>query len=447
MHRQKDYIIMNLRRIATILSVCTAMAAMSQESSEAWSLKQCIEYAHTHNISIGQSRLSVERSAVDLHEAKEELFPSLSFSTSHDYSQSPYADNPTESAAIYNGSYRISASWTLFDGGQRYYNIKSNRLARQEQELSAQETAYEIEMEILSLYLQILYARESIDICKQSLAVSEEQESRGKALFDAGSISKSDYSQLVAQCANDRYQVVTASAQADLLLVELKQLLNIDLDSDFDITEPSFDIEEILAPLPDRYTVLATAMKSWPSIRQSLVAEEIAALDIKSAQSGYYPTISLTAGLSTGTMSGNGVWGDQMKANFGESAGISLTLPLYDNGKTRAAVARARIEALNTTYTREEKENSLARTIESTFLDARSAQEQYKAAQENALATADAYELIAEQFRLGIKNAFEMLSAQNDLLQARQEALQAKYMALLNRKLLEFYNNTPITLE
>ncbi|HIX45538.1 MAG TPA: TolC family protein, partial [Candidatus Barnesiella excrementipullorum] len=124
---------MNLRRIATILSVCTAMAAMSQESSEAWSLKQCIEYAHTHNISIGQSRLSVERSAVDLHEAKEELFPSLSFSTSHDYSQSPYADNPTESAAIYNGSYRISASWTLFDGGQRYYNIKSNRLARQEQ--------------------------------------------------------------------------------------------------------------------------------------------------------------------------------------------------------------------------------------------------------------------------------------------------------------------------
>ena len=86
------------------MSVCTAMAAMSQESSEAWSLKQCIEYAHTHNISIGQSRLSVERSAVDLHEAKEELFPSLSFSTSHDYSQSPYADNPTESAAIYNGS-------------------------------------------------------------------------------------------------------------------------------------------------------------------------------------------------------------------------------------------------------------------------------------------------------------------------------------------------------
>ena len=195
---------------------------------------------------------------------------------------------------------------------------------------------------------------------------------------------------------------------------------------------------------------LEAKLTEWESLTSSShidASEEIAALDIKSAQSGYYPTISLTAGLSTGTMSGNGVWGDQMKANFGESAGISLTLPLYDNGKTRAAVARARIEALNTTYTREEKENSLARTIESTFLDARSAQEQYKAAQENALATADAYELIAEQFRLGIKNAFEMLSAQNDLLQARQEALQAKYMALLNRKLLEFYNNTPITLE
>ena len=208
----------------------------------------------------------------------------------------------------------------------------------------------------------------------------------------------------------------------------------------------SHKMNEIFA-LADRYTVLATAMNSWPGIRQSYVAEEKAALGIKSAQSGYYPTIALTAGLSTGTMSGSGVWGDQMKANFGESAGISLTLPLYDNGQTRAAVARARIEALNSTYDREEKENTLTHTIESTYLDARSAQEQYKAAQENALATADAYELISEQFQLGIKNTFEMLSAQNDLLQARQEALQAKYMALLNRKLLEFYNNIPITLE
>lgn len=438
---------MKLKELIVILSACTAVAATAQDSNDAWSLQQCIEYAYAHNISIGQSRLSIESSAVDLREAKEQLFPSLSFSTAHDYSQSPYIDDPSQRAAIYNGSYHIDASWTLFDGGQRYYDIKSSRLSREEKELAAQETGYETEMEILSSYLQILYARESLDICKQSLVVSEEQEARGKALLEAGSISKSDYSQLAAQCANDRYQVVTAAAQADLLLVELKQLLNIDLDTTFDIVTPTFDEADILAPLPDRSTVLTTAMNSWPGIQQSYVAEKIAALDIKSAQAGYYPTISLTAGLSTGTLSGGGCWGDQMKANFGESIGISLTLPLYDNGRTRAAVARARIEALNTTYDREEKENNLAHAIESTFLDARSAQEQYRAAQENALATADAFELISEQFQLGIKNAFEMLSAQNDLLQARQEALQAKYMALLNRKLLEFYNNIPITLE
>ena len=419
---------MKLKELIVILSACTAVAATAQDSSDAWSLQQCIEYAYAHNISIGQSRLSIESSAVDLREAKEQLFPSLSFSTAHDYSQSPYIDDPSQRAAIYNGSYHIDASWTLFDGGQRYYDIKSSRLSREEKELAAQETGYETEMEILSSYLQILYAR-------------------GKALLEAGSISKSDYSQLAAQCANDRYQVVTAAAQADLLLVELKQLLNIDLDTTFDIVTPTFDEADILAPLPDRSTVLTTAMNSWPGIQHSYGAEKIAALDIKSAQAGYYPTISLTAGLSTGTLSGGGCWGDQMKANFGESIGISLTLPLYDNGRTRAAVARARIEALNTTYDREEKENNLAHAIESSFLDARSAQEQYRAAQENALATADAFELISEQFQLGIKNAFEMLSAQNDLLQARQEALQAKYMALLNRKLLEFYNNIPITLE
>ena len=85
---------MKLKELIVILSACTAVAATAQDSSDAWSLQQCIEYAYAHNISIGQSRLSIESSAVDLREAKEQLFPSLSFSTAHDYSQSPYNRRP-----------------------------------------------------------------------------------------------------------------------------------------------------------------------------------------------------------------------------------------------------------------------------------------------------------------------------------------------------------------
>ena len=230
-------------------------------------------------------------------------------------------------------------------------------------------------------------------------------------------------------------------------MVELKQLLNIEKLDTFNIVAPEFNDDDILAPLPSKNEVLATALETWPTIQRTAIDEAIAETNVKSAKTGYYPTIAVTAGLSTGSMSGNGAWGDQMKENFGESAGISLSLPIYDNGKTRAAVARAKIEVMNMAYDRDDEVNSLTKSIESAYLDALAAQGKYVAAQERASATADTYELISEQYELGIKNTFEMLTAHNDLLQARQEVLQAKYMVVLNRKLLEFYNNTPITLD
>lgn len=428
------------------LSLPFALSITAQETNNGWSLQQCLDYAHEHNIAIGQSKLSIEGTVIDLHEAKEQLFPSLSFNTSQDYSQSPFVDDATQSGAIYNGAYHINASWTLFDGGKRCYDLRSSKLSQQRQQIYAKETSYKVDIEILSTYLQILYARESIEICKQSLFVSEKQESRGKALYEAGSIAKSDYTQLVARTANDRYQLIAAEANADLLIVELKQLLNLGIETVFDILTPQFNEEDILAPIPERNAVLATALETWPTIQRTAIEEAIANTNIKSAKTGYYPTIAITAGLSTGSISGGGKWNNQMRENFGESAGISLTLPIYDNGKTRAAVARARIEALNTAYNSNDEINALAKTIESAYLDAHSAQKKYLAAQENAAATADTYELISEQHELGIKNTFELLSAQKDLLQSRLELLQAKYLALLNRKLLEFYNNTPISL-
>lgn len=438
---------MKLPQHIILFTLPLTLSAIAQDTSDAWSFQQCLDYAHEHNISIGQSKLSVEGTVIDLREAKEQLFPSLSFSTSHDYSQSPFADDPSQTGAVYNGSYRINASWTLFDGGKRCYDIRNSKLSQQQQQLNATETGYKVDMEILSTYLQILYSRETLEICRQSLIVSEKQEARGKALYEAGSIAKSDFTQLIAQTADDRYQVITAEANVDLLIVELKQLLNLGIETSFDILTPQFDNEDILAPIPERNTVLATALETWPTIQRTAVDEAIAETNIKAAKTGYYPTIAITAGLSTGSMSGGGTWGNQMRENFGESAGISLSLPIYDNGKTRAAVARARIEALNTAYDRDDEINTLTKAIESAYLDARSAQGKYQAAQESAAATADTYELISEQYELGIKNTFEMLTAQKDLLQARLEVLQAKYLALLNRKLLEFYNNIPLSLD
>ena len=56
------------------------------------------------------------------------------------------------------------------------------------------------------------------------------------------------------------------------------------------------------------------------------------------------------------------------------------------------------------------------------------------------------YNLISEQFNLGMKNTVELLTEKNNLLQAQQEQLQAKYMAILNTQLLKFYQGDKLAL-
>ena len=80
------------------------------------------------------------------------------------------------------------------------------------------------------------------------------------------------------------------------------------------------------------------------------------------------------------------------------------------------------------------------------FVDANSAQQRYVAAIEKLRSTQTSYDLIQEQFNLGMKNTVELLTEKNNLLNAQQETLQAKYMAILNTQLLKFYQGEQITL-
>ena len=85
------------------------------------------------------------------------------------------------------------------------------------------------------------------------------------------------------------------------------------------------------------------------------------------------------------------------------------------------------------------KQKGLYKEIESMWLDAKNAQQQFEAAKSKLESTQISFNMVNEQFNLGMKNIVELLTVKNNLLSASQEKIQAKYMAILNRSLLEFY--------
>lgn len=438
---------------ADSLQTANEIAVGTGENAELpaqWDLRSCIDYALKQNITIRRNKLSAESAQVDVKTAKAALFPSLSASIGQRIVNRPNSETGTiitgdnitssQSKTSYNGSYGIDANWTLYNGGQRLNNIKQQDLNNRIAELAVAESENSIEESIAQTYIQILYATEAVKINEGTLEVSQAQYERGKELMAAGSISRADLAQLEAQVSTDKYQLVTAKATLQDYKLQLKQLLELDGDEEMQLQLSLPGDEHILSPLPTKADVYRAALSLRPEIEASRLDIEASDLEIKKARAGYLPSLSLSAGIGSTNANGSDfTFAEQVKQNWNNSLGITISIPIFNHRQTKSAVEKAKIQKMTSELSLLDEQKNLYKTIEGLWLDANSAQQQYIAAQEKLKSTQTSYELLQEQFNLGMKNTVELLTEKNNMLSAQQETLQAKYMALLNAQLLRFY--------
>lgn len=422
-----------------------------------WDLQSCIDYALEQNITIRKNRVTAASTQIDVKTAKAALFPSLSFSTSQQVVNRPYQESSsrvsgseiisTNSKTSYNGNYGLNASWTLYNGSKRLKTIQQEKLNNQVAELDVATSENSIQESIAQIYIQILYAAESVRVNENTLQVSIAQRDRGQELLNAGSIAKSDFAQLEAQVSTDRYQLVTAQATLQDYKLQLKQLLELDGESEMNLYLPALGDENVLTPLPTKTDVYRAALTFRPEIESGKLNVQASDLDISIAKAGYIPTLSLSAGIGTTNANGNDFsFSEQVKNNWNNSLGLTVSIPIFNNRQTKSAVQKARLQKQTSELDLQDQQKTLYKTIESLWLDANSAQQQYVAAAEKLRSTQTSYDLIQEQFNLGMKNTVELLTEKSNLLSAQQETLQAKYMAILNMQLLKFYQGEKIEL-
>ena len=443
--------------IYTILSAALPLYAQENSNGKEWTLQECINYALEKNIQLQQNKISLQESEIDIKDARASLFPSLSFSTGHNVVNRPYQEQSntvsgteiisSDEKTTYNGNYSLNAQWTLWNGGQRLNNLKQQKTNRDIARLTVSETENTLQEQITQLFIQILYADESIQINRSTLEVSKATYKRGQELFAEGSLSKADLAQLEAQVSDDQYQLVTAESTWRNYKLQLKQLLELDGSEEFNLVLPELNEENILKMLPSQTDVYQAAMAIRPEIQSSRLSIENAKLGISAAKAGYYPTISLSASSSSTTNSAStNNWAQQMKYGWNNMIGISLSIPIFDNRQNKSNVQKARLQYNTSQLDLINKQKELYSTIEGLWLDALNAQQQYVAAETKVKSSQTSFDMVNEQFNLGMKNTVELLTEKNNLLSAKQQLVQAKYMAILNRTLLDFYAGNNIEL-
>ena len=422
------------------------LVALGAHAQKKWTLKECIDYAIENNVTLKQVKVKAKSAQEDVKQSRAALLPTVTASTNQGVGYSPFDESGADKT-YYSGSYNVNAQWTVWNGGQNTNALKINKLTAEQSELSVDETSNDIQETVTKLFVQILYMTEAIEVNRQSLETSKKNEERGRTMVEVGKMSKADLAQLTAQRVASEYAIVESETQLSKYKQQLKNELELLDQREFDIAIPTTSDQQALVDIPAMLSVYQAALMQRPEVKNAQLGVESSKLQLKSARAGHLPTVTMSGSASTSTNSMSDVtWGQQMKRGLGLSGSVIVSVPIIDGRKAKTSIRKAKIAEEQAVLSFQNEEDNLYYTIEGLWLDAVNNQQKFISASASVDSEQASYDLLQEQFNLGLKNIVELLSGKDKLLTALQNKLQSKYMTILNIQLLKFYEGKQINI-
>ena len=471
-----------LRRILTVFSVTLAAAGAAQTLT----LEQAVEQAVEQSLEAQQAQLQVQQAEIDLRQARAEQYPEASFQTNAGYQFGLGVDpttNTLQQQQIFFASPSLGVNAVLYQGGRIRASIAQGKTQVSAAEATADDIRQDVALAMAQQYLEALLAREEVTAARARLADLTAQVDRVTRLIDAGQAAPVDRFPLESERARADQAVIVATNQLELAELRLRQLLRMEPSEALSLVRPeSIDFDRVQLATAATLEIYQAALSRQPAIRAAELNEEVASQGIQLARSGYYPSLSAFGQLNTRyssearepagmpslrvdeqTVFVDGMpvtlgfqqpvfdfqtigVGQQFRDFFGQSVGLALNVPIFNNGRTNAAVQRAKVglerARLNTAQERQRLEVEVSQALQA----ARGARAEV-AASERALEAARA-SLRAAQRRseLGQGSAYDLANAQILLEQAQTAFLRARYQFLFNAKVVDFYLGRPLTL-
>ena len=302
-----------------------------------------------------------------------------------------------------------------------------------------------------SAYLQVLLNQELAKVAHDQAALSKEMLAQKEAFFRNGKASESEWLEAKARVAQDRLSAVQADNSLSLALLDLSQLLELPSPDNFRIAAPDVKMERLEKGLTSPADIYNQAVLTKPAVMAAMYRLQGAAKSVKIAQSAWYPQLSFGAGLSTNyyKMSGreNARFRTQLRDNFSQYVGFSLSVPIFNRLSTRNKVRSARLDQTTLAWQLEETKKSLYKEIQQAYYNAANSRTQYYSSETAQEAAESSFELMKKKYINGKANATEYNEARTNWMKALSDCIQAKYEYLFRTKILDFYKGTPLTLE
>lgn len=428
-----------------LITIYAIAAVLQLSASEPWSVERCMQYAADHSHTVRQQQFALEDSRAAKTQAIGAFLPSvygavngqMNFGRAIDPSTNTYTDVST-----FNNGYGLEASLTVFDGLQRYNNL---RLAKANEAMGRSGVRAEkddVALKVYKAYMDLVYCEGAVSQTAKKRDESRELLRQTEVMAEVGQKSDADVAQMRATLAADEYELAHMQSQTTKARLALKQLMGFPVDSALAVIQPSFDDELLTAE--DASQISAFAATDNPRILKAQQNVEAARYSLRAARGALLPTISLSGGVSTSffrnmNKGGHASFSSQFRNNAGEYVGLSLSIPLFDRLATYSTIRRRKTALVQAQENLAYEQSELRRIIVEAASDVANSTKEVEKMQEQVEADSIASRLTTRKYEEGLASSIDVKTAAVTLLQSRVRLLQSQLTMAYNRRLLAYY--------
>jgi outer membrane protein len=424
-----------------LLSAFVPVFVPAQEAAPTYrfTLEDCLDYAFVNNYNLQSLKLTEDAREEAYQQSKKERLPGVSASASENLNNSKDVD------ASVSGSVGLSVSMTLYQGGTISNTIEENKLRKEQSVYQTLQYNNALTIQILQAFLTVLGNEELLKYQQAVIEASEEQFRQGGDRFKFGQILESDYLLLEAQLANDKNNVLDTQISRDNSLLALKNLLAMPASADLQVLSPDTAAIQAMGLLPPVNDVVQQTFQTLPDLKISQYNIDLAKTGVKLSKAGYLPSVSLHGSVGTGHTGFAGTR-TQLADRLNEQVGVSLSIPIYDNHRTKSKVRQSNIALQQAELDRKQSELDIEQTVVSEYQSVISAFNKYQTTDIRQNAYSKTFDVYRAQFGEGAITAVDLLQQQNNYISALNDYIQSKYEFILKRKILDVYMGNQVTM-
>ncbi len=438
--------------LALAADACRAQGADATGRGGAWTLSRCISYAIDHNIGVKQRDNQLRQRGIQLQTDRYSRLPAVDGSVGQNFSfgRGLTEDNTYTNTNTSSTSFSIGATVPLFTGLRITNSIKLSRLNLAAATADLEKAKNDVRVQVAEAYVQVLYDTEIAAVARRQVAIDSAQAARLAAMMERGKAAPAEVSQQEATLAQSRLTAVQADNNRRLSLLALSQLLELPSPEGFGIAQPDGDGIPVEADVPSPDAIFAEAVGLKPEVRAEQLRLEGAERSVKVAQAAFYPQLSLSAGIGTNYYKTSGFtaadFSTQLRNNFSQYIGLSLSVPLFNRLQTRNSVRSARMDRENQQLAVDNVKKQLYKEIQTACLNADAARAKYVSSRAALRSSEDAFGLAKAKYENGKTTITEFNEAKNSLMKAQSDLAQARYECLYQTALVDFYRGRELEL-